>query len=141
MYADTRSHGFGPEVTRRILLGTYVLSAGYYDAYYKKAQEVRALIADDFQKVFDTGVDVLVTPTAPTTAFPIGAKSDPYEMYLSDIFTATANLAGIPALSLPIGRVDGLPVGGQIMAPHFAEAALFRAAFALELALGEAAHR
>jgi aspartyl-tRNA(Asn)/glutamyl-tRNA(Gln) amidotransferase subunit A len=132
MYADTRSHGFGPEVTRRILL---------YDAYYKKAQEVRALIADDFQKVFDTGVDVLVTPTAPTTAFPIGAKSDPYEMYLSDIFTATANLAGIPALSLPIGRVDGLPVGGQIMAPHFAEAALFRAAFALELALGEAAHR
>ena len=141
MYADTRSHGFGREVTRRILLGTYVLSAGYYDAYYKKAQEVRALIADDFQKVFDSGVDVLFTPTAPTTAFPIGAKSDPYEMYLSDIFTATANLAGIPALSLPIGRVDGLPVGGQVMARHFAEAALFRAAFALELALGEAAHR
>ncbi len=141
MYADTRSHGFGREVTRRILLGTYVLSAGYYDAYYKKAQEVRALIADDFQKVFDSGVDVLFTPTAPTTAFPIGAKSDPYDMYLSDIFTATANLAGIPALSLPIGRVDGLPVGGQIMARHFAEAALFRAAFALELALGEAAHR
>ncbi len=141
MYADTRSHGFGREVTRRILLGTYVLSAGYYDAYYRKAQEVRALIADDFQKVFDSGVDMLFTPTAPTTAFPIGAKSDPYEMYLSDIFTATANLAGIPALSLPIGRVDGLPVGGQVMARHFAEAALFRAAFALELALGEAAHR
>ena len=141
MYADTRSHGFGREVTRRILLGTYVLSAGYYDAYYKKAQEVRALIADDFQKVFDSGVDVLFTPTAPTTAFPLGAKSDPYDMYLSDIFTATANLAGIPALSLPIGRVDGLPVGGQIMARHFAEAALFRVAFALELALGEAAHR
>jgi len=141
MYADTRSHGFGREVTRRILLGTYVLSAGYYDAYYRKAQEVRALIADDFQKVFDSGVDVLFTPTAPTTAFPIGAKSDPYEMYLSDIFTATANLAGIPALSLPIGRVDGLPVGGQLMARHFAEAALFRAAFALELALGEAAHQ
>ena len=141
MYADTRSHGFGREVTRRILLGTYVLSAGYYDAYYRKAQEVRALIADDFQKVFDSGVDVLFTPTAPTTAFPIGAKSDPYEMYLSDIFTATANLAGIPALSLPIGRVNGLPVGGQLMARHFAEAALFRAAFALELALGEVAHR
>jgi len=141
MYADTRSHGFGREVTRRVLLGTYVLSAGYYDAYYKKAQEVRALIADDFQKVFDSGVDVLFTPTAPTTAFPLGAKSDPYDMYLSDIFTATANLAGIPALSLPIGRVDGLPVGGQIMARHFAEAALFRAAFAVELALGEAAHR
>jgi aspartyl-tRNA(Asn)/glutamyl-tRNA(Gln) amidotransferase subunit A len=141
MYAETRSHGFGREVTRRILLGTYVLSAGYYDAYYKKAQEVRALIAIDFQKVFDSGVDVLFTPTAPTTAFPIGAKSDPYEMYLSDIFTATANLAGIPALSLPIGRVDGLPVGGQVMARHFGEAALFRAAFALELALGDAAHR
>jgi aspartyl-tRNA(Asn)/glutamyl-tRNA(Gln) amidotransferase subunit A len=141
MYADTRSHGFGREVTRRILLGTYVLSAGYYDAYYKKAQEVRALIANDFQQVFDGGVDVLFTPTAPTTAFPIGAKSDPYEMYLSDIFTATANLAGIPALSLPIGRADGLPVGGQVMGPHFGEAALFRVAFALELALGEAAHR
>ena len=141
MYADTRSQGFGREVTRRILLGTYVLSAGYYDAYYKKAQEVRALIANDFQKVFDSGVDVLFTPTAPTTAFPIGAKSDPYEMYLSDIFTATANLAGIPALSLPIGRVDGLPVGGQVMGRHFAEATLFRVAFALELALGMAAHR
>jgi aspartyl-tRNA(Asn)/glutamyl-tRNA(Gln) amidotransferase subunit A len=141
MYADTRSHGFGREVTRRILLGTYVLSAGYYDAYYRKAQEVRALIANDFQTVFNSGVDVLFTPTAPTTAFPIGAKSDPYEMYLSDIFTATANLAGIPALSLPIGRVDGLPVGGQVMARHFGEAALFRVAFALELALGEAAHR
>jgi aspartyl-tRNA(Asn)/glutamyl-tRNA(Gln) amidotransferase subunit A len=141
MYADTRSHGFGREVTRRILLGTYVLSAGYYDAYYKKAQEVRALITNDFQKVFDRGVDVLFTPTAPTPAFPIGAKADPYEMYLSDIFTATANLAGIPALSLPIGRVDGLPVGGQIMGRHFAEAALFRVAFAIERALGEAAHR
>ena len=141
MYADTRSHGFGREVTRRILLGTYVLSAGYYDAYYRKAQEVRALIANDFQKAFDGGVDVLFTPTAPTPAFPIGAKSDPYEMYLSDIFTATANLAGIPALSLPIGRVDGLPVGGQIMGRHFGEAALFRAAFALERALGEDAHR
>ena len=102
MYADTRSYGFGREVTRRILLGTYVLSAGYYDAYYKKAQEVRGLIANDFRKVFDSGVHVLFTPTAPTTAFPIGAKSDPYEMYLSDIFTATANLAGIPALSLPV---------------------------------------
>jgi aspartyl-tRNA(Asn)/glutamyl-tRNA(Gln) amidotransferase subunit A len=141
MYADTRSHGFGREVTRRILLGTYVLSAGYYDAYYRKAQEVRALIASDFQNVFDRGVDVLFTPTAPTPAFPIGAKADPYEMYLSDIFTATANLAGIPALSLPIGRVDGLPVGGQVMGRHFAEAALFRVAFAIERALGEAAHR
>jgi aspartyl-tRNA(Asn)/glutamyl-tRNA(Gln) amidotransferase subunit A len=141
MYADTRSLGFGREVTRRILLGTYVLSAGYYDAYYKKAQEVRALITQDFRKVFDSGVHVLFTPTAPTTAFPIGAKSDPYEMYLSDIFTATANLAGIPALSIPIGRVDGLPVGGQVMGRHFDEAALFRFSFALERALGEDAHR
>ena len=96
MYDATRSEGFGPEVTRRILLGTYVLSAGYYDAYYKKAQEVRALITRDFSNVFADGVDVLFTPTTPTTAFPIGAISDPYEMYLSDIFTATANLAGIP---------------------------------------------
>jgi len=141
MYERTRSVGFGPEVTRRILLGTYVLSAGYYDAYYKKAQEVRGLIADDFRRVFDSGVQVLFTPTAPTPAFPIGAKSDPYEMYLSDIFTATANLAGIPALSLPIGRVDGLPVGGQLMASHFGEAAIFRMAYALERALGEDAHR
>ena len=141
MYEDTRSRGFGREVTRRILLGTYVLSAGYYDAYYKRAQEVRALIANDFRGVFDSGVNVLLTPTAPTPAFPIGAKSDPYEMYLSDIFTATANLAGIPALSLPIGRVDGLPIGGQLMARHFDEAALFRVAFALERVLGEDAHR
>ena len=141
MYERTRSHGFGPEVTRRILLGTYVLSAGYYDAYYKKAQEVRALITTDFNRVFDGGVHLLFTPTAPTTAFPLGTRSDPYEMYLSDIFTATANLAGIPALSLPIGRVDGLPVGGQLMAAHFDEGRIFRAAYALERALGEAAHR
>ena len=141
MYADTRSHGFGREVTRRILLGTYVLSAGYYDAYYKKAQEVRGLIANDFRRVFDAGVTVLFTPTAPTPAFPLGTRSDPYEMYLSDIFTATANLAGIPAMSLPVGRVDGLPIGGQLMSRHFDEAAMFRVAFALENALGQAAHR
>jgi len=141
MYEATRSAGFGPEVTRRILLGTYVLSAGYYDAYYRKAQEVRALITRDFTTVFAEGVDVLFTPTTPTTAFPIGAISDPYEMYLSDIFTATANLAGVPAMSMPVGRVDGLPVGGQIIADHFAEPKMFRAAYALEQALGEEAHR
>jgi aspartyl-tRNA(Asn)/glutamyl-tRNA(Gln) amidotransferase subunit A len=141
MYEATRSNGFGPEVTRRILLGTYVLSAGYYDAYYRKAQEVRGLIADDFRAVFATGVDALFTPTTPTTAFPIGAKADPYEMYLSDIFTATANLAGVPAMSLPIGRVDGLPVGGQLISCHFQEHAMFAAAYALELALGKDAHR
>ena len=141
MYEATRSAGFGPEVTRRILLGTYVLSAGYYDAYYKKAQEVRALITRDFTSVFAEGVDVLFTPTTPTTAFPIGSISDPYEMYLSDIFTATANLAGVPAMSMPVGRVDGLPVGGQIIADHFAEPKMFRVAYALEQALGEDAHR
>src|SRR5205085_8163399 len=91
MYERTRSNGFGSEVTRRILLGTYVLSAGYYDAYYKKAQQVRTLVTQDFKDVFATGVHVLFTPTAPSTAFALGAKSDPYEMYLSDIFTATAN--------------------------------------------------
>jgi aspartyl-tRNA(Asn)/glutamyl-tRNA(Gln) amidotransferase subunit A len=140
MYEATRSRGFGAEVTRRILLGTYVLSAGYYDAYYRKAMEVRALIADDFRNVFD-GAQVLFTPTAPSTAFPLGAKSDPYEMYLNDIFTATANLAGVPAMSIPIGRIDGLPVGGQLIAKHFDEETMFRVAYALEQALGDEAHR
>jgi aspartyl-tRNA(Asn)/glutamyl-tRNA(Gln) amidotransferase subunit A len=141
MYEATRSGGFGPEVTRRILLGTYVLSAGYYDEYYRKAQEVRALIAGDFRKVFSGGVDFLFTPTAPTTAFPLGSIADPYEMYMSDIFTIPANLAGIPAISVPIGMVDGLPVGGQLMAAHFAEYDMFTAAFALERALGEEGRR
>ena len=141
MYEETRSRGFGPEVTRRILLGTYVLSAGYYDAYYKKAQAVRTLIAEDFQKVFEGGIDVLFTPTTPTIAFPLGAKSDPYDMYMSDIFTCTANLAGIPAMSVPIGRVDGMPVGGQLLATHFAEFSMFRAAYSLERVLGEDARR
>jgi aspartyl-tRNA(Asn)/glutamyl-tRNA(Gln) amidotransferase subunit A len=141
MYEATRSQGFGPEVTRRILLGTYVLSAGYYDAYYTKAQEVRGQIAEDFRAVFAAGVNLLFTPTTPTTAFPLGAKADPYEMYLSDIFTATANLAGIPAMSLPIGRIDGLPVGGQLLAAHFDEHRMFSAGYALERALGEEAHR
>ncbi|MEP6619941.1 MAG: Asp-tRNA(Asn)/Glu-tRNA(Gln) amidotransferase subunit GatA [bacterium] len=139
MYEATRSRGFGPEVTRRILLGTYVLSAGYYDAYYRKAQQVRTLIGRDFTDVFASGVDVLFTPTAPTTAFPIGAISDPYEMYMSDIFTATANLAGVPAMSQPIGLVDGLPVGGQFMAAHLGEMKMFAAAYALERALGSEA--
>ena len=141
MYEATRSRGFGPEVTRRILLGTYVLSAGYYDAYYKKAQQVRALIADDFRAVFEGGVHVLFTPTTPTPAFPLGAKPDPYEMYLSDIFTCTANLAGVPAMSLPIGRTDSLPVGGQLLAAHFQEDRMLAAAFALESALAAEAHR
>jgi aspartyl-tRNA(Asn)/glutamyl-tRNA(Gln) amidotransferase subunit A len=136
MYEGTRTRGFGPEVTRRILLGTYVLSAGYYDAYYKKAQEVRTLIAKDFRDAFDSGVHLLFTPTTPTPAFEFGAKSDPYEMYLNDIFTATANLSGVPGISVPIGDVDGLPVGGQLLARHFDEQTMFRGAFALEAALG-----
>ncbi|MEP6992382.1 MAG: Asp-tRNA(Asn)/Glu-tRNA(Gln) amidotransferase subunit GatA [bacterium] len=136
MYEATRSQGFGDEVTRRILLGTWVLSAGYHEAYYRQAQRVRTLIAADFGAVFATGVNLLFTPTAPSTAFPLGAKQEPYDMYLSDIFTVTANLAGVPAMSQPIGRVDGLPVGGQFIAPHFDEMAMFTAAFALEKALG-----
>ena len=140
MYEDTRSRGFGPEVTRRILLGTYVLSAGYYDAYYKKAQAVRTLIANDFRAVFTSGVHAIFTPTTPTPAFPIGAISDPYEMYLNDIFTVTANLAGVPAMSVPIGRVRRLPVGGQIITAHFDEYNMFRIAYALEAALGAEAH-
>ena len=141
MYEATRSEGFGAEVTRRILLGTYVLSAGYYDAYYRKAQAVRTLIAQDFHDVFQSGVHALFTPTTPSPAFAIGATVDPYEMYLNDIFTATANLAGVPALSLPIGRVDGLPVGGQLIADHFDEATMFGIAYALQTALGAEAHR
>jgi len=138
MYESTRTRGFGAEVIRRILLGTYVLSAGYYDAYYKKAQEVRALIAQDFREVFAAGVHLLFTPTTPSPAFEFGAKSDPYEMYLNDIFTATANLAGVPAVSVPIGNVDGLPVGGQLIARHFDEQMMFRGAFALEASHTEA---
>jgi aspartyl-tRNA(Asn)/glutamyl-tRNA(Gln) amidotransferase subunit A len=132
MYEATRSKGFGAEVTRRILLGTYVLSAGYYDAYYKKAQQVRELITEDFRRVFASGVDVLFTPTTPTPAFKLGAVSDPYEMYLNDIFTCTANLAGNAAISVPIGTVNGLPIGGQIIAPHFGEHTMFAAAYAVE---------
>jgi aspartyl-tRNA(Asn)/glutamyl-tRNA(Gln) amidotransferase subunit A len=135
MYEATRSRGFGPEVTRRILLGTYVLSAGYYDAYYRKAQQVRTLIARDFGNAFDHGVDVIFTPTTPTPAFEIGAKAEPYEMYLNDIFTATVNLAGVPAMSVPVGAIDGLPVGAQLIARHFEEDRMFRVAYVLENAI------
>lgn len=138
LYEVTRSRGFGAEVTRRILLGTYVLSAGYYDAYYRKAMQVRRLIAEDFARVFASGVHVLLTPTTPGPAFPLGSVSDPYEMYLSDIFTVTANLAGIPAMSVPAGSVNGLPVGVQIMANHFDEYRMLVAGYAIERALGVA---
>lgn len=140
-YETTRSHGFGPEVKRRVLLGTYVLSAGYYDAYYRRATELRARIADEYRRTFASGVHVLFTPTTPGTAFALGSRtSDPYEMYMSDVFTVTANLTGAPALSLPIGRADGLPVGGQLIAPHFQESAMCRVAAELERALGAGAH-
>jgi aspartyl-tRNA(Asn)/glutamyl-tRNA(Gln) amidotransferase subunit A len=132
MYERTRAL-FGPEVKRRVMLGTYVLSAGYYDAYYARAQRVRTLIARDFDHVFASGVDLLFTPTTPTPAFRIGEHmADPYEMYLSDVFTVTANLAGIPALSIPIGEVGGLPVGGQLLGRRWGEATLIRVASALE---------
>jgi aspartyl-tRNA(Asn)/glutamyl-tRNA(Gln) amidotransferase subunit A len=134
MYEATRSGGFGPEVTRRILLGTYVLSAGYYDAYYRKAMAIRSLIRQDFDRVFADGVRVLLTPTTPSVAFKIGAISYPYEMYLSDIYTVTANLAGIPGMSVPAGAVDGLPVGVQLLSTHFDEYGMFAAAYALERA-------
>jgi aspartyl-tRNA(Asn)/glutamyl-tRNA(Gln) amidotransferase subunit A len=117
-----------------------VLSAGYYDAYYRKAQDVRALIARDFDDVWASGVHALFTPTTAAPAFTIGAISDPYEMYLCDLFTVAANLAEIPAISLPIGRVSGLPVGGQVIAPRFAEPLMFRVSYALEAELGGAAH-
>lgn len=128
MYTNTRTAGFGEEVKRRIMLGTYVLSAGYYDAYYKKAQKVRRLIKQDFDNAFKE-VDIIITPTTPTTAFRIGEKmNDPVRMYLSDIFTTSANLAGIPALNVPIwGEKNKLPVGIQLMANQFNEALLFKA--------------
>jgi aspartyl-tRNA(Asn)/glutamyl-tRNA(Gln) amidotransferase subunit A len=129
MYRKSRAEGFGAEVKRRILVGTYVLSHGYYDAYYLKAQKVRRLIADDFRRAF-AQCDVIAGPTAPTAAFPIGAKADdPVQMYLSDIFTIAANLVGIPALSLPCGFTRaGLPLAIQLQANHFDEARLLAVA-------------
>ena len=136
LYRRTRGEGFGPEVRRRILVGTYVLSSGYYDAYYRRAQQMRALIAQDFRNAFDRGVDLLFTPTTQTTAFNAGEKlADPVSMYLSDIFTVTANLAGLPAISVPIGRVKGLPVGGQFIGQAFLEDEMLEAAYALERAV------
>jgi aspartyl-tRNA(Asn)/glutamyl-tRNA(Gln) amidotransferase subunit A len=127
LYKRSRGEGFGAEVKRRIMTGTYVLSAGYYDAYYLKAQKVRALINEDFRRAFRE-VDVLMGPTTPTPAFPIGAKvDDPITMYLNDIYTIGANLAGLPAMSIPCGLVEGLPVGLQIIGPHFAEAKVLNA--------------
>ena len=136
LYQATRGEGFGAEVRRRILVGTYVLSAGYYDAYYRKAQRVRALIAEDFRKVFESGVDLLLTPTTPTPAFRAGEKTeDPVAMYLADIFVSAVSLAGLPAVSLPVGRTEGLPVGAQLIAPYFEDQRLLAAAAAIERAV------
>jgi aspartyl-tRNA(Asn)/glutamyl-tRNA(Gln) amidotransferase subunit A len=135
MYKQSRSQGFGPEVKRRIMLGTYALSSGYYDAYYKKAQQARTLIKRDFDEAFKQ-VDIIVTPTAPTAAFKLGEKTDdPLQMYLSDIFTISINLAGIPGLSLPCGLTrERLPIGLQILGRHFDEETVLRAAYSYEQA-------
>ena len=142
MYETTRAEGFGPEVKRRIMLGTYALSSGYYDAYYGQAQKVRTRIAQDFAAAFE-GFDFVVTPTSPSVAFGLGEKTDdPLAMYLNDFFTVPMSLAGVPAISIPAGLAepDGggsrLPVGFQIAAPAFAEQKLLEAAFALETAIG-----
>jgi len=137
LYRATRGQGFGAEVQRRILIGTYVLSSGYYDAYYRKAQQVRALLAEDFRRVFaEQGVDLLLTPTTPTPAFRAGEKTaDPVAMYLADIFTCSINLAALPAMSLPVGRAEGLPVGAQLVAPMFEDARMLAVARTLEAAL------
>jgi aspartyl-tRNA(Asn)/glutamyl-tRNA(Gln) amidotransferase subunit A len=133
LYRRSRGEGFGAEVKRRIMTGTYVLSAGYYDAYYLKAQRVRALISADFERAFHE-VDVLIGPTTPTPAFELGAKTaDPVTMYLNDIYTIGANLAGLPAISVPCGFVQGLPVGLQIIGPHFGEPKLFNVAHRYQL--------
>jgi len=146
MYDTTRAAGFGPEVKRRIMLGTYALSSGYYDAYYGQAQKVRTRIAQDFAAAF-ADVDFVVTPTSPSVAFGLGEKTaDPLEMYLNDFFTVPMSLAGIPAISIPAGlaQPEGggpeLPVGFQIAAPAFAEQKLLEAAFALEGSIGFAAN-
>jgi aspartyl-tRNA(Asn)/glutamyl-tRNA(Gln) amidotransferase subunit A len=136
MYTKTRHDGFGDEVKRRIMLGTYALSSGYYDAYYGKAQRVRTKIAEDYKNAFET-VDLVVTPTAPTVAFALGAKTaDPLEMYLNDLFTVPISLAGIPAISIPAGLSDNLPVGFQMAGPAFSENRILGAAYALERAIG-----
>ena len=132
MYNSTRQEGFGDEVKRRIMLGTYVLSSGYYDAYYLKAAQVRTKIADDFTKAFEQ-CDVLLSPVTPAPAFTIGEKvDDPLQMYLTDIYTVSANLAGIPGISIPAGESNGLPVGVQVMAPNWGESIMFQVARQLE---------
>lgn len=139
MYEKTRAEGFGPEVQRRIMVGTYVLSAGFYDAYYNRARKVRALIKKDFDDVFATGIDSILTPTTPSAAFALGgmADADPLEMYLNDVFTVTVNLAGLPGISVPTGLdKQGLPLGLQLIGRPWEEADLLNSAYALEQASG-----
>jgi aspartyl-tRNA(Asn)/glutamyl-tRNA(Gln) amidotransferase subunit A len=142
MYGATRDRGFGPEVKRRILLGTFVLSAGYYDAYYKKAQQVRTLIRRDFDAAF-AEVDAIVGPTAPTAAFKLGEKaSDPLSMYLSDVYTLPASLAGLPAISVPVAPTKaGLPIGLQIIGRSLDEATVLRVAGAAEAQCSSTSNR
>jgi aspartyl-tRNA(Asn)/glutamyl-tRNA(Gln) amidotransferase subunit A len=136
MYTKTRHDGFGDEVKRRIMLGTYALSSGYYDAYYGKAQRVRTKIKQDYEDAF-AKVDLVVTPTAPSVAWELGAKSaDPLAMYLEDLFTVPISLAGLPAISIPAGLSEGLPVGFQLAGPAFSENRILDAAHALERAIG-----
>ncbi len=139
MYENTRAAGFGPEVRRRVLIGTYVLSAGYYDAYYLRAQKVRTLIRQDFEKVFAAGVQAILTPATPTAAFGIGEKAgaDPVEMYLNDVFTVTVNMAGLPGIAVPAGKDgQGLPLGLQLIGRPFAEETLFSLGEVIEQAAG-----
>jgi aspartyl-tRNA(Asn)/glutamyl-tRNA(Gln) amidotransferase subunit A len=135
-YYDTRQTGFGPEVKRRIMLGTYALSAGYYDAYYLKAQQARTLLRGDFERAWEE-VDLIACPTSPVVAFRIGQKiDDPLQMYLTDVFTVSLNLVGMCGISIPCGFSDGMPVGFQLMGPALGESTILRAAYAYEQATG-----
>ena len=139
MYAATRAAGFGDEVKRRILIGTYVLSAGFYDAYYNRARKVRTLIKKDFEDAFAAGIDSILTPTTPSAAFGLGemTDTDPVAMYLNDVFTVTVNLAGLPGIALPTGTSEtGLPLGLQLIGRPWEEADLLSTAYALEQAAG-----
>jgi aspartyl-tRNA(Asn)/glutamyl-tRNA(Gln) amidotransferase subunit A len=142
MYENTRRAGFGPEVRRRIMIGAYVLSAGYYDAYYVRAQKIRTLIKQDFEKAYAQGVDAILTPATPSAAFGIGEKgsADPVEMYLNDVFTVTVNMAGLPGIAVPAGlSADGLPLGLQLIGRPFDEETLFSVASVIEESAGRVA--
>ena len=139
MYARTRAEGFGKEVQRRVMIGAYVLSAGFYDAYYRKAQRVRTLIKKDFEDVYATGVDAILTPATPSAAFGLGEMKDvdPVKMYLNDVFTVTVNLAGLPGVSVPAGLdAQGLPLGLQLIGKPWEEADMLNTAYALEQSVG-----